>query len=514
LTQREFAERVGVHRRSVQEWEIGSAYPSAERLEAVVHALLDARGLTPDHETVEAEALWSAVQREAPHARAPLDVRWFASLVEDRSGPSESPPVRASAPLPDLQGDSRLERERRQDWGEAPDTTGFIGRAVELQMVRQWVRQERGRLLAILGMGGIGKTSLAAALAQEVAPAFERVYWRTLRDAPPSADWLAGAIGFLSDQQLVVPTPESERLTSLLQLLRQRRCLLVLDNSETLFEPGQEDGDYRHGMAGYGRVFQVIGEASHQSCLIIASREQPPELAALVGEGVRILQLDGFGVEEAQVLLSDKQLVGSPEQWADLTARLGGNGLALKVVGESIREPFAGDIGGFLGGAAAAAAGFVGGMRRLLTEQVERSSANEQHVLRVLAVEREPLTLRASFASLAARIDRGAALEALEGLRRRSLIERVETSGGAGFTLQSVVLDYVTDELVEAIVDEIQSDRPGLLVELPLFKASRPGAGAAHRRARSATAGRRDHGSGDTGAFGAATPALARPSTR
>jgi hypothetical protein len=48
-------------------------------------------------------------------------------------------------------------------------------------------------------MGGIGKTSLVARLAQEVSPAFERVHWRSLRDAPLPSDWLASAIGFLSD---------------------------------------------------------------------------------------------------------------------------------------------------------------------------------------------------------------------------------------------------------------------------------------------------------------------------
>jgi hypothetical protein len=47
-------------------------------------------------------------------------------------------------------------------------------------------------------------------LAQSVAPAFERVYWRSLRNAPPVNEWLAGAIGFLSDQQSA-PAP---RVTS------------------------------------------------------------------------------------------------------------------------------------------------------------------------------------------------------------------------------------------------------------------------------------------------------------
>src|SRR5207245_8435009 len=49
------------------------------------------------------------------------------------------------------------------------------------------------------------------------------------------------------------PASESERITALLQLLRARRCLLVLDNSETLLEPGQREGRYRAGMDGYGQ---------------------------------------------------------------------------------------------------------------------------------------------------------------------------------------------------------------------------------------------------------------------
>ena len=68
----------------------------------------------------------------------------------------------------------------------------------------------------------------------------------------------------------------------------------------------------------------------------------------LGGGAVRTLELGGLGVDEGQVLLADKQLSGTTEDWAALIARSGGNGLALKVVGESIREVFGGDIAAFL----------------------------------------------------------------------------------------------------------------------------------------------------------------------
>ena len=234
--------------------------------------------------------------------------------------------------------------------------------------------------MAVLGFGGIGKTSLAAKLAHDVAPSFERVYWRSLRNAPPTTEWLAGAIGFLSDQQLVPPASESERINALLQVLRTRRCLLVLDNSETLFEPGQGEGRYRAGMDGYGRVLQAVGESSHQSCLVLTSREAPPELAVL-GSGVRGLELHGLGPAEAQALLADKQLRAGTQAWVRLVDRFGGNGLALKIVGETIRQVYDGDVAAFLAGTTANSGTVFGGIRRLLDAQAERLSPMEHDVL-------------------------------------------------------------------------------------------------------------------------------------
>jgi hypothetical protein len=66
-----------------------------------------------------------------------------------------------------------------QDWGEAPDSTGFTGRTQELATLERWIVDERCRLVALLGMGGMGKTALAIKLAQAVQHRFDYVVWRS-----------------------------------------------------------------------------------------------------------------------------------------------------------------------------------------------------------------------------------------------------------------------------------------------------------------------------------------------
>ena len=73
---------------------------------------------------------------------------------------------------------------KHQDWGEAIDVSLFYGRTEELTTLEEWIVTERCRLVAVLGMGGMGKTALAAKVAAQVQHEFEYVIWRSLRNAP------------------------------------------------------------------------------------------------------------------------------------------------------------------------------------------------------------------------------------------------------------------------------------------------------------------------------------------
>src|SRR5438270_610027 len=197
--------------------------------------------------------------------------------------------------------------------------------------------------------GGFARGREAAEAEAIWAAAFARVYWRSVRNAPPMHDWLGGAIAFLSDHELLPPDGEMARLKVLLQLLRDQPCLLVLDNLEPLLQAGGHGGGYLEGFSGYGTLLRMLAEGEHQSCLVFTSREAPSELAELAGgRALRTLELGGLSVTEVQALLSDRHLRGGEPEWASLVTRYGGNGLALKVVAESVVQVFGGDIAAFL----------------------------------------------------------------------------------------------------------------------------------------------------------------------
>jgi len=204
------------------------------------------------------------------------------------------------------------------DWGEAIDVSTFYGRTTELTILKRWIQQDRCRLIAILGMGGIGKTALSVKLAQQLLlphPPLEFIVWRTLRNAPPLELLLTDLIQVLSCQQENASALSTSALLSrLLYYLRQHRCLLILDNGETILQGGQFTGAHRQGYEAYGELLRQVGEMPHQSCLVLTSREKPETIANLEGETlpVRSLALSGLPTTDTDHLFDAIGLSPSP----------------------------------------------------------------------------------------------------------------------------------------------------------------------------------------------------------
>jgi WD40 repeat protein len=352
------------------------------------------------------------------------------------------------------------------DWEQAPHVGQFYGREQELAKLKQWILSDRCRVVAVLGIGGIGKTTLVAQLAEQITDQFEYVIWRSLQNAPPLEQILKNCIQCFSNQQPIdLPGDIDGQITMLVEYLRAHRCLLALDNLETILKAGNRAGQYREGYEAYGRLITRMGEGKHQSCLLLTSREKSKELAQMEGKTapVRALLLTGLEQAEGQELLKDKGLLASEETWAELIRLYSGNPLALKLISEPIRDVFGGDVAGFLKKGEVV----VGDISDVLDQQFTRLSELEREIMYWLAIEREAVSLDELQGDIAHPMAKGVLLEALRSLLRRSMIER---SGTAGFTLQPVILEYVTDRFVEQVAEEIETETIGLFGSHALIK--------------------------------------------
>jgi hypothetical protein len=358
----------------------------------------------------------------------------------------------------------------RQDWGEAIAVDLFYGRSEELSTLEQWIVQDRCRLVVLLGMGGIGKTALSVKLGQKIQHQFEYLIWRSLRNAPPVQDLLAELIQFLSwQQQIVLPESVDGRVSQLIKYLRSSRCLLILDNAESILREGDRTGRYREGYEGYGQLLRCVGETPHQSCLVLTSQEKPRGLATKEGEtlSVRALQLTGMPPAEVREIIQARgDFWGSESEWGVLVEHYAGNPLALKMVAPTIQDFFDSNITKFLDFLKQGPLVF-DDVRNLLDRQFNRLSDLEKELMYWLAINREAASFPELQADFVPNVRESEILEALASLQRRALIEKKPS----GFTQQPVVMEYMTAKLIEQVYEENSTEAIGLSMIHALIKA-------------------------------------------
>jgi tetratricopeptide (TPR) repeat protein len=161
------------------------------------------------------------------------------------------------------------------------------------------------KVLAIIGQGGMGKTSLAVKLAEalgvngqksvfqkggtlpggdyECAMYFEAKEGTSFDDV---AEFLLN--DGLGIQAAAVLKTADEKIAKIMAGLQQTRCLLVLDNLESILHPAVEAGNpdilaaaqvHRAISQDLGKLLNALVYQQHQSQTILTSREVPADLA-------------------------------------------------------------------------------------------------------------------------------------------------------------------------------------------------------------------------------------------
>ncbi len=335
------------------------------------------------------------------------------------------------------------------DWGDAPEVSTFCGRETELDTLERWMVGDRCRLVSIWGMGGIGKTALGVRLVERIRDRFERCLWRSLRNVQPLEQLLADILRCLGDTSAAAAS-----VSHLLELLRQGRYLVVLDDVETILQEGELAGQYRPGCEGYGELLQRLGSDRHQSGVLIVGREQPREVDLLQGETqpTRSLQLGGLDRLSARELLKTRGFLGTEAGIDSLIDQYRGNPAALRIVSATIRELFDGNIAEFLKQTKLVLSNT---LRGLLYEQFERLSACEKDMLYWLALKRRPATLSQLREDMRSLSSGSESIDALRSLRWRSLVEKHVEGGDVWFALEPVVMKYVNHKFVEEVGKEL-----------------------------------------------------------
>ncbi|HEY9824302.1 MAG TPA: NB-ARC domain-containing protein [Stenomitos sp.] len=364
------------------------------------------------------------------------------------------------------------------DWGTAVEIPIFYGRDHELASLNQWLKGDLCRILTILGAGGMGKSALALRFTQQIESQFDIILWRSVKTAPLLSDLIDNLLKqMLPTPDVVLPSILSSKLERLVQTLREKRCLIVLDNLDVLLASDHEYGNFQPHYAAYHDFLRQIGEIGHSSCIIITSREKPRVIDDLEREDfpVRTLALEGLDTVACRNVISHKGIVGSPSETQELIDYYRGHPLALKIVSASIQNLFEGSISLFLQQGCDA----FNGLQQLLPQQLKRLSSLETAILNWLAIAQEPVTIAQLQNDLIPTPRASVLLKALENLKQRSLLEttcpdvsiQADTKKAIAITLQPAISDYLIEILIESITQEIADSQLECFLNYAIVKA-------------------------------------------
>ncbi len=343
------------------------------------------------------------------------------------------------------------------------DLADCCGREAELAQIAQWIGVDRCRTVVLWGLPGVGKTTLAAAIAAAVAAQVSRCGYLALPAGVTDRAVLEAIARWLAPDADRAGLPPLTTVGWVLDQLDQRRTLLIIDGMEQLFEAQQLAGHYRADAEAIHQLFCQGAERHHQSCLVWVSREKPADLAQVQGPRVQDYALGDLSAQAARPLLQAPAAAGSgADDWAALVDRYGGHPLVLRGLGATLREVYQGQPRALLQTPGLTVPTAV---HRTFSQALERLLPEEWALLYHLAMAQEPVALHA-LTEVMQPPPTGAVVQSVLG---RGWVLGAATQGeGLVLSLNPVVQILVLERLQALLAAELSTETLVWLQRLPL----------------------------------------------
>jgi hypothetical protein len=225
----------------------------------------------------------------------------------------------------------------------APKIIKFYNRKTELQTLSKWILNHNTPLISVLGLSGIGKSYLVRKFIDLNLDKFEVIIWKSLK-YPQSLNSLITDL--LNTYQQQSEETLQANLKQLFDILIQKRCLIILDNIETIFTNGQFAGQYQPEYLDYQKFFKMITEINHQSSVILISQEKCPEMNCLYQQLNLSQSLELSGLNDINIL--DNIGLKNQDSWLKLIQIYEGNTTYLKDIVILIQDVYDGEVTEFL----------------------------------------------------------------------------------------------------------------------------------------------------------------------
>ena len=323
------------------------------------------------------------------------------------------------------------------DLKQSPKINNCYGRDKEIFTLNQWLANPNTRMISVLGIAGIGKSTLVRYFLEINTQSFDIIIWKNLKLYLNLQSTIRDILNQVKPNIIKQNSYKIDNtFKQLLELINHKRCLIILDNLEEIFIPEQFAGHYQ---AEFDATFlSMIAEIEHQSCLILISQEKCQAMISLEDklDDRHCLELSGLDQSATQILKN--QGLQSEEIWLDLIKLYQGNPEYLQSISSLIKDIFNGQVSNFLRKNTVI---ITEEIKSSLTKIYSRLSPIERQIILELSRYQQAQFKKDIEQSLS--LPLSDLINGLQSLNRRCLIEKNTVGDDMSFNLAPFFREYI-----------------------------------------------------------------------